>query len=275
MRNYRAKALVFRVMGLLFPVVITAFLVGNCQAQEAPLCLDGFCIGQSIQNARFVKTDWVYPKKGIIKDQCIGVGCRPENAFRGYPHDEQLRLADAFSWEYGLNGYNVITKGNLPALRQYKYECNTSPRGMHGEGERRIFGVYRSVPSGYLTVVGLRLINGKLTVYRIARQYPYQNLNELVVLARNLGGQYGKQVLFYDYLSSNAYSDVIEQRKKGWFARSTMFNPTDLSDNAAEMVLIDSNTRSLLEPTSMPESGEIKPLPVKLSSSCNRSLPVN
>jgi hypothetical protein len=257
---------------LLLAIISTTLSVAAAQAQESSLCLDGFCIGQSIQDARFDQADWVQPKKDLMKDECTGVGCRPENAFRGYPHDEQVKLAEAFSWKYGLNSYNIITKANLATLRQYQYECNTSARGLWGE--RRIFGAYRSVPSQYLTVVGLRLIEGKLTVYRIARQYPYQNQNELITLGRQLGAQYGKRVLLYDYLSSNAYSDVIAQRKEGWFARSTMFNPTDLSDNAAELVLIDARTRALLEPTSMPDSGDIKPLPVKLPPACSRSLPV-
>jgi hypothetical protein len=141
-------------------------------------------------------------------------------------------------------------------------------------GERRFLGIYRSSPSHYLTVVGLRLIDGELKVYRIARQYPYHNESELVSLAHQFRVQYGDQILIYNYLSSNAYSDVIKQQKNGWFGRSTMFNPTDLSDNAAEIVLIDPHTRSLLEPSSMPESGEIKPLRVKLSGQCSTSIPI-
>jgi hypothetical protein len=76
------------------------------------------------------------------------------------------------------------------------------------------------------------------------------------------------------FSASNAYSEVIAQNKDGWSARSTMFNPTDLSDNAAELVIIDPQTRTILEPTSMPESGEIKPVPVRLSDSCSRDLPI-
>jgi hypothetical protein len=241
-------------------------------AQETPLCLDGFCIGQSIDDAHFDKASWVVPKKDLLKEECTGVGCRPENAFRGYAPGDRVKLADAVSWSYGLNAYNVITKDNLAILRRYKYECNTSARKLGGQ--RRFIGAYRSIPSQYLTVVGLRLINGELIVYRIARQYPYHNQNELVSLAKELGGQYGKRILLYDYLSSNAYSEVIEQHKDGWFGRSTMFNPSDLSDNVAELVLIDPNTRPLLQPTSMPDSGEISPLPVKLPPACNRSLPI-
>jgi hypothetical protein len=80
--------------------------------------------------------------------------------------------------------------------------------------------------------------------------------------------------LFYEYLSSNAYSDVIQKGKDGWFGRSTLFNSTDLADNAAELVLIDPSTRELLQPTSMPESGEIRPLPMKLPPQCSRVLPL-
>jgi hypothetical protein len=241
-------------------------------AQESALCLDGFCIGQTIQDLRFDKTEWILPKKDMTKDECNGVGCQPANAFRGYTPDEQVRLSEAVSWKYGLNAYNVVTKENLATLRYYKYECNASARGIWGE--RRFIGVYRSIPSQYLTIVGLRLIDGELTVYRMARQYPYHNQTELVTLAKQFSGLYGKQVLLYDYLSSNAYTDVIAQNKDGWFARSTMFNPTDLSDNAAELVLVDPRTRTLLQPSSMPESGEIKPLPVIPTPSCSRALPI-
>jgi hypothetical protein len=179
----------------------------------------------------------------------------------------RVRLADAVGWKYGLNAYNV-TSQNLATLRLYKYECNTSARGL--SGQRRFLGAYRSVPSQYLTIVGLRLINEQLTVYRIARQYPYHNQTELKAIAKKLSDEYGERLLLYDYLSS----DVIPQRKDGWFDRSTMFNPSDLIDLAAELVLIDPNTRALLQPTSMPDSGEISPLPVKLPPACNRSLPL-
>jgi hypothetical protein len=123
-------------------------------------------------------------------------------------------------------------------------------------------------------VVGLRLINGELTVYRVARQYPWRNQGELVSLAKEVRAQYGEQVLLYDGISSNAYADVITQRKEGWFGHSTLFNPTDLSDNAAELVLIDPTTRVLLEPTSIPESGEIKPLSANLPSICSAPAPL-
>lgn len=259
-------------IGCLISLFIFAALTPLDWAQQAPLCLDGFCIGQNIQDARFDKTAWILPKDGLIKKECDGIGCQPENAFRGYPSEEQKQLAEVLSWKYGLNDYNVITNSNLGVLRHYKYECNLSAQSLGGQ--RRFFGAYRSIPSQYLTVVGLRLINSELTIYRIARQYPYQNQAELVSLAKQLRDQYGSRILLYDYLSDNAYSDVIKQQKDGWFGRSTLFNPTDLSDNAAELVLIDPATRNLLESTSMPESGEIEQLPMKIPSSCNRSLPV-
>lgn len=251
---------------------LAIFGAGAGRAQQPPLCLDGFCIGQTIQDARFDDVAWLTPTKDMVKTDCTGMGCQPENAFRGYAKEDQLKLADVLSWKYGGNADNVITKDDLRILRRYKYECNPSARGIWGE--RRFLGAYRSIPSQYLTVVGLRLVNGELTIYRIARQYPYHDQNEIRSLARQLSAQYGKRLLLYDYLSSNAYSQVIEERRDGWFARSTMFNPTDLSDNAAELVLIDPMTRPLLQPSSMPDSGEIKPLPVTLSQSCSRSLPI-
>ncbi|MGD0001502.1 MAG: hypothetical protein ABSE21_15500 [Bryobacteraceae bacterium] len=251
---------------------LAVFSPTDSRAEQAGLCLDGFCIGQNIQDARFDKAAWLVPQKGLIRNACQGVGCQPQVAFRGYASEDQAKLVEAVSWKYGLQNYNILTTGNLGTLRLYKYECNPSARGIWGE--RRFLGFYRSIPSQYLTVVGLRLIGGQLTVYRIARQYPYRDQNELISLAQKLHVHYGERVLLYDYLSSNAYSDVIEQRKDGWFARSTTFNPTDFSDNAAELVLIDPRTRDLLESTSMPESGEIKPLPVRLSQECSRSLPI-
>jgi len=254
----------FSVLASLMPI--------SSAAQETSLCLDGFCIGQSIQDARFDKASWLVPAKNYLKEECKGVGCQPANAFRGYSPDDQVKLAEAVGWSFGLNGYNVITKENLKLLRLYKYECNASARKLGGQ--RRFIGLYRSSPSQYLTIVGLRLINGELTVYRIAREYPYHNQNELVSLAKELRGQYGTRILLYDGISSNAYPDVIEQHKDGWFGRSTTFNPSDLSDNAAELVLIDPRTRALLQPTSMPDSGEITPLSDVLPSVCSRSLPI-
>ncbi len=241
-------------------------------ANGTELCLDGFCIGQSISDKRFEGVDWIIPQKGFAKEPCNGVGCAPQNAFRGYPEAYQKRLAETVSWVYGLGHYNIVTKDTLELLRHYKYECNPSARGIFGE--RRFFGIYRSIPSQYLTVIGLRLIDSDLKVYRIVRQIPYHNQAELMSLAKTIHGQYGESILLYGYLSSNAYSDVIAQNKNGWFGRSTMFNPTDLSDNAAELVLIDSHTRTLLEPSSMPESGEIKPLALKVPAQCSQPMPI-
>src|SRR5215469_3287590 len=140
---------------------------------EQQLCLDGFCIGQSINDAHFDAVNWLLPKDGLTKKSCSSPGCKPEVAFRGYPDEFQKQLAEALRWDYGLMHYNPITKTNLGALRHYRYECNPSPRGI--DGERRFLGAYRSTPNQYLTVVGLRLVGGELRVYRIARQYPYHN----------------------------------------------------------------------------------------------------
>jgi hypothetical protein len=93
-------------------------------------------------------------------------------------------------------------------------------------------------------------------------------------LARKLHDQYGDRILFYDGIASNAYSAVIPQRKDGWFAHSTSFNPLDPSDNAAELVLIDPHTRPLLQPMSLPESGDISRMSVTMPEQCSRSLPL-
>jgi hypothetical protein len=254
-----------------FSLALFPLALSSAGQAEGSLCIDGFCIGQGISDDRFNNVDWIIPKTGMTRENCSGVGCQPEVAFRGYPAEYQRKLADAVGWSYGLNKYNIVTKDNFSALRQYRYECNLSARGIWGE--RRFLGAYRSTPSGYLTVVGLRLIDGELRIYRVARQYPYRNQSEILNLARDLRSDYPK-ILFYNYLSSNAYADVIRQGKDGWFGRSTMFNPSDLADNAAELVIIDPNTRALLQPSSMPDSGEIKPLPVKLPPQCSRTLPV-
>jgi hypothetical protein len=96
----------------------------------------------------------------------------------------------------------------------------------------------------------------------------------LISLGRKLHDQYGNDIVFYDGVTSNAYSEVAEQKKEGWFGRSTMFNPRDLADNAAEFVLIDPSTRQLLEPSSMPDSGEIRALASRMPNKCNTSIPL-
>ena len=239
--------------------------------RKTQLCLDGFCIGQSIRDRHFSEVNWITPQD-VTKKTCAGVGCKPEVAFRGYPGGTQKQLGEAVSLVYGLRGYNVITKATLAALRQYRYECNLSPRGLGSE--RRFIGGYVSAPGGYLTVIGLRLIGGELRVYRIARQYPYHNRSELMTVTRKLHDEYGNEIFFSNTLTSKAYPFVIQQGKNGWFGRSTLFNPTDDSDNEAELVLVDPRTRPLLEPTSMPDSGEIRQLPVEVAEQCGGVSPI-
>ena len=236
------------------------------------LCLDSFCIGETIASPHFDDVKWIIPTKGLINSTCDGIGCQPQNEFRGYPTAEQKELSKALSVEYGLNAYNLITNNDLAVLRQYHYDCNPSAHGMWSQ--RRFVGFYFSAPSRYLTLVGLRLINGQLTIYRIARQFPFHTPEELLSLAKEVRKQYGRRILIYDGISSNAYSEVISLQKDGWFGRSTLFNPSDLADNDAELVLIDPRTRRLLQPTSMPDSGDISPLPARLPSECNRSVPL-
>jgi hypothetical protein len=241
-------------------------------AQGNQLCVDRFCIGRSIKDASFDGVDWLRPRDAV-EQPCQGIGCSPDVAFKGYAAETQRQLAQAIQLVYGTPPYNLLLKGTLQALRNYSYECNPSPRGIFAE--RRFVGIFRSTPGRYLTVVGLRLINSELRVYRLAREFRFKNQYELTSLARQLYQKYGQRILLYDYLSSNAYSDVIQQSKDGWFARSSMFNPTDMADNKAELVLIDPRTRPLLEPTSMPDSGEIRPIPVRLPDQCAGSLPLH
>src|ERR1700722_5959202 len=99
-----ARTFSSRAAGYIFSFCVIAMLSPIASwAQETPLCLDGFCIGQSIGDARFDKAAWELPKKNLMKEECTGVGCRPENAFRGYAPDDQAKLAEAVSWSYGLN----------------------------------------------------------------------------------------------------------------------------------------------------------------------------
>lgn len=272
-----------RTLVFLLTLVATISLVPTGSAAQDSIgitdpkevCLDEVCIGQSIDSSRFDSVAWIVPQKDFAKISCNGVGCTPQVAFRGYSAQDQKALSDAVSWVYSPGGanYNLVTRENLPVLRRYRYECNSSPRRFT-PGERRFFGAFKSVPSQYLTIIGFRLINGELKVYRIAREYPFHTPEELRSLARTVVKQYADQVLLYDGISSNAPPDVIARKKIGWFGRSSMFNPGDLSDNRAELVLIDPRTRPLLEPSSMPESGEIRPLPVALAPQCSQSIPI-
>ncbi len=177
---------------------------------------------------------WLIPQDAQKQACTASIGCKSQVAFRGYSEEDQKHLAEAVSLVYGLENYSIITTTNLDALRNYRYECNLSQRGGIG-GDRRFFGAYLSSPSRYSTVIGLRLIDGELKVYRIARQYSYHNNNELISLARKLRDQYGRNILLYDGISSNAYSDVIEQKRNGWFGRSSVFNPMDLLNNTADI----------------------------------------
>ena len=254
--------------------LILAFLVAIPRVVHAdPLCLDGFCIGQNITDARFAEVHWLTPTNDITEEDCNGVGCQPAVAFRGYAPEVQQALASALRFRFGLPKYNLINDQNLDLLRQYKYECNPSARGGIF-GQRRFLGIFRSATSGHLTAVGLRLQSGELTVYRIARQFPYHSLAELSELAQKLYQQFGDRLIYVDYLASNAGSEVNTHALDGYFGRSEMFNPSDLANNVAELVLIDPSTRQLLEPTSFPESGEIRPLPVRIPDQCNQAVSV-
>jgi hypothetical protein len=255
---------------LYLALALVAAVPGASRAE--PQCLDGFCIGQNITNIRFEQVHWLTPKKDVTEQKCNGVGCQPALAFRGYAPEIQQALANALRFTFGLPPYNIISDENLAVIRQYKYECNPSARGGIS-GQRRFFGVYRSQLSGHLTVVGLRLQNGELNVYRIARQFPYHSPAEFADLEQKLRQQFGDRLLYVDYLASNAATAISAKRLDGYFGRSEMFNPTDLADNLAEVVLVDPLTRQLLEPTSFPESGEIRPLPVRIPEQCN--LPVS
>src|SRR5205807_79783 len=97
-------------------------------ASQAALCLDGFCIGQSIKDMRFSGVEWIIPKNAH-KETCTSVGCRAQLAFHGYSADDQKRLADAVSVVYGLGHYSIVTRDNLETLGHYRYECNLSQRG--------------------------------------------------------------------------------------------------------------------------------------------------
>lgn len=58
-------------------------------------------------------------------------------------------------------------------------------------------------------------MGSELRIYRIVRQYPFRNQNELYSPARKLHDQYGDDIMFYDGISSKAYSSVIEKNESG------------------------------------------------------------
>jgi hypothetical protein len=76
-------------------------------SRAEPLCLDGFCIGQNITDARFGQVHWLKPTKNVTEQHCSSVGCQPDVAFRGYTPDVQQALADALRFTYGLPPYNI------------------------------------------------------------------------------------------------------------------------------------------------------------------------
>jgi len=251
-----------------FLSVAATFVSGQ---QEAPAhqCLDDFCIGQNISSHRFDDVQWLVPTKLVNRDQCTGHNCSPEAEFPGYPSDasgafEHLTTITTFD----MSKATVITASTLGTLRKLRYDC-THP-------ERRVIGIYRSKPSGYLTIVGLRIFPDGLRVYRLARQFPYRNQAELISLSHTVKSSYGEAILYYPYLTSNAYSDVIQQRKDGWFGRSSMFNPKDAADNTAELVITDPTTRRLLTTSSDLTAGEIGNTPSLWyrPEQCVRNLPL-
>ena len=80
---------------------LLVLLVAPLMAQiskPTPLCLDGLCIGESINDPHFTEVNWIVPDKRLTKESCVHVACKPEVAFRGYPSDTQKQLAEAVSW---------------------------------------------------------------------------------------------------------------------------------------------------------------------------------
>src|SRR5580704_10666856 len=105
---------------------LLVLLVAPLMAQiskPTPLCLDGLCIGESINDPHFTEVNWIVPNKQLTKESCVRIACKPEVAFRGYPSETRKQLADALSWVYGsIYFYSVVTKGDIEVLRQYRYE---------------------------------------------------------------------------------------------------------------------------------------------------------
>jgi hypothetical protein len=78
----------------LHPGLFALLLILPCAtalpSEQKGLCLDGFCIGQTIHAHRFDEPAWILPKADLQRDVCKGVGCRPGNAFRGYSLQDQI-----------------------------------------------------------------------------------------------------------------------------------------------------------------------------------------
>jgi hypothetical protein len=82
-------------------VALFVLAVAHLAAQTSKptsLCLDGLCIGESINDPHFAEVNWIVPDKQLTKESCVRIACKPEVAFRGYPSETQKQLSDALSW---------------------------------------------------------------------------------------------------------------------------------------------------------------------------------
>ena len=96
-KKLRQYCSTFSIVILLTWMSVGQQLKQKAQTNTSSLCLDGFCIGESINDSRFDAVDWLTPEKFYGKDACKGVGCSPQVAFRGYPASDQQALAEAVS----------------------------------------------------------------------------------------------------------------------------------------------------------------------------------
>ena len=55
------------------------------QSKPTPLCLDGLCIGESINDPHFAEVNWIVPDKQLTKEACVRIACKPEVAFVATP----------------------------------------------------------------------------------------------------------------------------------------------------------------------------------------------
>lgn len=255
-----------RILCCLLIVIPFRVTYGETSAEN---CIDGFCIGQSINSSRFDEVEWLVPKKLILSDPCTRQDCRPEVEFPGYPPEIMIALSKLTIIGTSMPPQEtMITNRSLEALRNLRYDC-THPG-------KRVVGIYRSNPSGYVTYIGLRLFPDGLRIFRLAREFPFRNQNEFESLSQGIKSAYGDELLYYDGVTSNANYPAISHRKNGWFGVNYRSGLYDLADNVAELVLIDPETRQLLITSSDITAGEIN-LPLSLvyfPRQCVRALPI-
>ncbi len=84
-----------RILNVRYALLILFALPLTAQT-PANLCLDGLCIGESINDPHFTKVNWIVPNKELNKVSCVRIACEPEVAFRGYTSGRLILIRQSF-----------------------------------------------------------------------------------------------------------------------------------------------------------------------------------